>query len=207
MKKLCISVVLLILIVGLYQASKDVCGRRETANIVLPPVEVEIVDEPVEIETIVETPTEDEPIEVESVEVIEPSKPVEDEVEEVNEIIEPTEPIEQIETKTSLGTFVLTAYCSCQQCCGQYALNRPLDGNGNPIVYTASGAIAQSGLTVAVDPTVIPYGSKVEINGHTYIAQDTGGAIKSNRIDVYFSDHAEALKFGRREAEVFLVKE
>lgn len=105
---------------------------------------------------------------------------------------------------TSLGTFKLTAYCSCSKCCGQYALNRPKDENGNPIVYTASGARAEAGATIAVDPRVIPYGTKVQINGHTYIAQDTGGAIKGNRIDVYFDDHQEAWNFGTQKAEVFV---
>lgn len=104
----------------------------------------------------------------------------------------------------SLGTYTLTAYCSCQTCCDQYALNRPRDENGNPIVYTASGAIAQAGTTIAVDPSIIPYGSKVKINEHIYIAQDTGGAINGNRVDVYFNDHQEALQFGLQTAEVFL---
>ena len=105
---------------------------------------------------------------------------------------------------TSLGTFNLTAYCPCSKCCGQHALNRPKDENGNPIVYTASGARAEAGVTIAVDPRVIPYGTKVQINGHTYIAQDTGGAIKGNRIDVYFDDHQEAWNFGTQKAEVFV---
>ena len=113
--------------------------------------------------------------------------------------------IENVETKTSLGTFKLTAYCSCEKCCGYWATVRPLDENGNPIVYTASGAVAQSNYTIAVDPSVISYGSEVEINGHTYVAQDTGGAIKGNRIDVYFDNHNDALEFGVKNAEVFLL--
>lgn len=107
----------------------------------------------------------------------------------------------------SLGTYKLTAYCSCYKCCGQYALNRPIDENGNPIVYTSIGAIAKAGTTIAVDPRVIPYGSEVKINDHIYIAQDTGGAIKGNRIDVYFDDHQDALQFGVQWAEVFLQTE
>ena len=116
-----------------------------------------------------------------------------------------TEPPEEEDNGwTSLGTFKLTAYCSCSKCCGQYAYNRPKDENGNPIVYTASGARAEAGVTIAVDPRVIPYGTKVQITGHTYIAQDTGGAIKGNRIDVYFDDHQEAWNFGTQNAEVFV---
>lgn len=104
----------------------------------------------------------------------------------------------------SLGYFILTAYCSCPECCGEYAYSRPLDEYGNPIVYTASGAVASAGTTIAVDPSVIPYGTSVIIDGHTYIAQDTGGAIVGNRIDVYFDNHEDAWNFGYQEAEVFV---
>lgn len=105
----------------------------------------------------------------------------------------------------SLGEFKLTAYCSCERCCGVYALNRPLDENGNEIVTGSIGERLVAGVSIAVDPKVIPYGSKVIINGNTYIAQDTGGSIKGNRIDVYHNDHQEALNFGVRYAEVFIV--
>ncbi len=123
--------------------------------------------------------------------------------------IETTEPpeTEPVETWQSLGTYTLTAYCPCEQCCGIYGANRPTDENGNPIVYTSIGAVAKAGTTIAVDPSVIPYGSSVEINGHVYIAQDTGGAMNGNRIDIYFDDHQEALNFGRQTAEVFLKTE
>lgn len=118
---------------------------------------------------------------------------------------EETEPPTQpAEVWSSLGTYTLTAYCSCQTCCGQYALNRPLDESGNPIVYTSIGAIAKAGVTIAVDPRVIPYGSEVKINDHVYIAQDTGGAITGARIDIYFDDHQKALEFGLQTAEVFI---
>ena len=122
------------------------------------------------------------------------------------EITTETEPtaIEPTKEWQSLGTYTLTAYCSCQTCCGQYALNRPIDKNGNPIVYTSIGAVAKAGVTIAVDPSVIPYGTEVRINDHIYIAQDTGGAIEGNRIDVYFDDHQAALQFGRQDFEVFI---
>ena len=137
-------------------------------------------------------------------------------------VTETTEPIEETEPPTiateppteppsepsgtwqSLGTFSLTAYCPCVKCCGQWALNRPTDANGNPIVYTASGALAISGTTIAVDPRIIPYGSTVKINDHIYIAQDAGGGINGSRIDVYFADHEAACRFGLQTAEVFV---
>lgn len=92
-------------------------------------------------------------------------------------------------------TFTVTAYCACYDCCGKNE-NNPHYG------VTATGTKATAGRTVAVDPTVIPYGSTVIIDGHSYIAEDTGGAVKGKRIDIYFDNHDEALKFGRRELEV-----
>lgn len=96
-----------------------------------------------------------------------------------------------------LGEFALTAYCPCEECCGKWALNRP-DG----IVYTASGVVAKEGVTVAVDPDVIPLGTEVYIVGRGwYTAQDTGN-FAGNVIDIYFDDHATACEFGRQNAVV-----
>lgn len=107
-------------------------------------------------------------------------------------------------TKKSLGVFKLTAYCSCVGCCEEYALNRPVDENGEAVVYTASGNRAVQGVTVAVDPSVIPYGTELEINGNKYVAHDCGGDIKESRIDVYFESHTDAWNFGTQYAEVFV---
>ncbi len=52
------------------------------------------------------------------------------------------------------------------------------------------------GRTIAVDPSVIPYGTQVIINGHIFTAEDCGGAIKGNRIDIYVSDHDRANALG-----------
>lgn len=102
------------------------------------------------------------------------------------------EPIEEAEPELEeLGTFKLTAYCACPKCCGEWA-----DG----ITYT--GTVATEGRTVAVDPKVIPLGSTVYIDGVPYIAEDIGGAIKENRIDIFFSSHEAALQFGVQHADV-----
>jgi 3D (Asp-Asp-Asp) domain-containing protein len=93
--------------------------------------------------------------------------------------------------------FTATAYCSCYVCCGKWALNRP-----NGVVYTKSGAVAVQGRTVAVDPRVIPLGTKIDIDGRVYIAQDVGGNIRGKHVDIYFSEHADAFKFGRRAVTV-----
>ena len=104
----------------------------------------------------------------------------------------------------SLGEFKLTAYCSCERCCGQWALNRPVDEEGHQIVIGASGEQLIEGVSIAVDEEIIPYGTTVVINGREYIAHDCGGAIKENRIDVYMASHEAALEFGVQYAEVFM---
>lgn len=129
---------------------------------------------------------------------------------QINNIIVETETdkgvdANQVIKPVSLGNFKLTAYCSCSLCCGKWALNRPVDENGNEVVYGSIGERLSEGYSIAVDPSVIAYNSKVIINDKVYEAQDCGGAIKGNRIDVYFSSHEDALEFGVKYAEVFLM--
>ena len=76
---------------------------------------------------------------------------------------------------------------------------------------TAMGTRARVG-AVAVDPKVIPLGSKLYIESMdgfpTYgyaTAEDTGGAIKGNRIDLFYSTNSQALKFGRRNVKVYVL--
>lgn len=95
--------------------------------------------------------------------------------------------------KQSLGRFKITHYCSCFYCTGSWGGS-----------HTASGTVPTAGRTIAVDPSVIPLGSQVIINGHVYTAEDTGGAIKGNKIDIYVNDHATALAYGVYYAEVYL---
>jgi len=91
--------------------------------------------------------------------------------------------------------FEATAYCACSKCCGKWA-----DG------ITASGTKATAKRTIAVDSNLIPLGSKVEIEGlGTYIAEDTGSAIKGKIIDIYFDTHEEALKFGRQKVNIRII--
>ena len=84
--------------------------------------------------------------------------------------------------------FEATAYC--------YTGNR-----------TATGTWPSRG-TIAVDPEVIPLGSKLYVEGYGEgIAEDTGGAIKGEIIDLYMEDRNEALSWGRRQVEVRIIGE
>lgn len=92
-----------------------------------------------------------------------------------------------------IGYFKITVYCACSICCGKYAANRPVDANGNVIVKGAAGRVLVPHYSIAVDPKVIPLGKTVTFNGKTYRADDTGGKVKGNVIDIYSgTDHAEA---------------
>ena len=106
----------------------------------------------------------------------------------------------------SLGIFTVTAYCSCEKCCGEWANKRPLDENGNPIVYGASGEQLIADYSIAVDLDLIPYGETIYINDMPYVAHDRGSAIKGKRIDIYMSSHEKALQWGRQTLEVFKIQ-
>lgn len=70
---------------------------------------------------------------------------------------------------------------------------------------TATGKNPAVGM-VAVDPSVIPLGSKMYIEGYGYAwAADTGGAIRGNKIDVFLEEYSQCVKWGRRTVKVYLM--
>lgn len=80
----------------------------------------------------------------------------------------------------------------------------PSAGRKNPTFRTRTGTRAEYGV-IAVDPRVIPLGTLMYVEGYGFgIAEDTGGAIKGNIIDVCFDKRAEALKWGRRKVTVHI---
>lgn len=103
---------------------------------------------------------------------------------------------------TSLGTFTVSHYCPCHICTSKY----PSDPEYG---ITATGHAAIAYRTVAVDPTVIPYGTVLYLDYgdgslHEVIADDCGGDIKGHRIDLYAGEHNEALRLGKRTATVYV---
>lgn len=93
--------------------------------------------------------------------------------------------------------FVATAYCACEKCCGEWAINRK-----GPVVGSTGMELIPK-YSIAVDPNIIPYGSiLVDSIGNEYRADDCGGAIKGNHIDIYFSSHEEALNYCRQTIEL-----
>lgn len=100
---------------------------------------------------------------------------------------------------SSLGTFKITFYCPCRKCSGKYGH------------HTSSGAYATEGRTIAVDTRVIPYGTKVYIEGFgEFIAEDTGGKwVRGNHIDIFLEDHLTCLDdaHGKKYREVYVINE
>lgn len=98
--------------------------------------------------------------------------------------------------------FKVTAYCSCEKCCGVWANNRP-EGK----VYGAAGKELIAGYSVAVDRDLYEFGTKfVDKDGNEYEAADVGGAVKGNHLDLYMSDHQEALNWGVKTLELAVIE-
>lgn len=101
---------------------------------------------------------------------------------------------------TRLDSVTVTHYCTCSACCGKS------DG------ITASGRKATPGVSVAVDPSIIPLGSDVLVDYgdgelHYMRADDTGSAVKGNHIDLCMESHEAAIQAGVRSATVYFIEE
>ena len=95
-----------------------------------------------------------------------------------------------------IGECKITAYC-----CEPYA---HICGTGDGL--TATGIPVTPGIA-AVDPSVIPLGSTLIIDGQRYLAADVGGAVKGLSVDIAVATHQEAVEFGVQSAPVWIVKE
>ncbi|MCI3986735.1 ubiquitin-like domain-containing protein [Bacillus vallismortis] len=95
------------------------------------------------------------------------------------------------ESTGKVMTVSSTAYtASCSGCSGHTATGVNLKNNPNAKV-------------IAVDPNVIPLGTKVHVEGYGYaIAADTGSAIKGNKIDVFFPEKSSAYRWGNKTVKI-----
>lgn len=89
-----------------------------------------------------------------------------------------------------LGTFTVRAYTHYQ----------------HPPNKTATGTLPRAGRTVAVDPRVIPLGSRIHVEGiGELVAEDTGAKIKGRSLDLFLPSVTECVRFGRRQRDVYLI--
>lgn len=93
-----------------------------------------------------------------------------------------------------IGTFLLTGYDDCYLCQEEF------------VGTTALGVPPRENHTIAVDPKIIPLGSHVLINDIEYVAEDVGGGVKQNHIDIFVGSHAETFSdYCNGYAEVYLI--
>lgn len=110
------------------------------------------------------------------------------------ELVKAEEPIKTNYPKRNVGIFELSFYTPTE-------LGKPYEK-----LHTATNTRPKEGRTIAVDRNVIPMGSTVYIEGFGYyIAEDTGGAIRGNKIDIFMMDYKKAIKMGRPKAKVWIL--
>lgn len=103
--------------------------------------------------------------------------------------------------------FDITAYCP-GSCCNSAVVSengivRQVDWSGRVAAgdFSIKELMSRGVNIAAVDPAVIPYGSIIEFGGRSYIALDTGSAIRGRRIDILLPEHGETVDFGVRRGE------
>ncbi|WP_042455760.1 3D domain-containing protein [Neobacillus dielmonensis] len=147
----------------------------------------EATEQPVE-KVVSETPSE-------LPEVANTELKVDEQVPSEDEINTSTETSETADTNTAKElTVTATAYtASCEGCSGITATGVNIKSDPNQKV-------------IAVDPKVIPLGTKVYVEGYgEAVAADTGGAIKGNRIDVFIPEEQDAMDWGRKEVKLQII--
>ena len=165
-----------------YHNGKQVGKKFIEENVITNPVNKVVKEgtkEEIKVEEVKEVKKEEEPKIIEEPVKEETTK----EVEQVKETSESSE-------VSNLGTHMVvesTSYCQGS--------------------VTATGTQARWGV-IAVDPNVIPFGTKVYIPqfDKVFIAEDTGGAIKGNKIDIFMENSDDAINWGRRNIDIYILK-
>ncbi|MBN1674225.1 MAG: 3D domain-containing protein [Kiritimatiellae bacterium] len=106
---------------------------------------------------------------------------------------------------------LVTGYCRCGKCCGwrrnwygrPVHSEGPLKGKPKRVEITASGRRAWAGVTIAADTRLYPFGTILYVPGWGYgRVEDVGRDIKGHHIDLYFSTHRRALRWGKKRLRV-----
>ncbi|GAA0356094.1 resuscitation-promoting factor [Alkalibacterium iburiense] len=167
----------------------------EDTSIISVKNEEDIVSYDVSTDEVTETET---PAEVVEAQEEEETQEAETTVETSEPEAETTPPAETAETETNQSNgYTLTVEATA------YSRNQPSLSN-----FTFTGIdLRENSRVIAVDPNVIPLGSTIYVPGYgEYVAGDTGGAIKGNRIDLHMEDLQAAIQFGRRTLEIQVVE-
>ncbi len=115
-----------------------------------------------------------------------------------NDLIEETKQYEMIDSQKIIG--IKKRYMQ-----GKHMKVGATAYYGDPLTYI--GTVPQVGRTIAVDPTVIPYGTKVYIPqfDKVFIAEDCGSAIKGNRIDIFMNTYNECMEWGFKDIDIYIL--
>ena len=98
-------------------------------------------------------------------------------------------------TRLSQGKAIwITAYCKCPLCCGRWS----------KYGRTASGTIPTPNHTAACN--FLSFGTRIRVGERIYTVEDRLAKRFSDRIDIYFNSHKEALKFGKQQLKVTIIK-
>jgi 3D (Asp-Asp-Asp) domain-containing protein/LysM repeat protein len=168
-----------------------------TTDLIKPGLNLDIYDNKKEIgvqkqvKSAVGTPISTKAV-AESKVTIQETKPPAPKVNTVKKVNNKPVPVKKANNKVI--TVKATAYtASCKGCSGVTRTGVDLKSNPHSKV-------------ISVDPTVIPLGSKVYVEGYGYAtAADTGGAIKGNRIDVFIPSQSNAIQFGAKQLKVTIL--
>ena len=125
--------------------------------------------------------------------------------------------VQTIKVQEETRELRVTGYCNCGKCCGWrnkwFFFGEPvysygkMKGSPKKVGLTALGKVAAKG-TIAADPSVFPFGTKMTIPGYgPGIVQDIGGSVKGTHIDIWFSSHKEAMAWGTRKVKVKVVRD
>ncbi len=123
----------------------------------------------------------------------------------------------RVEERGEEVTMVVTAYCACGKCCAwkrsiwscwlvPVHSSGPFKGKRKKVGITADGTRAKKGV-IAADISKYPYGTRMYVPGYGWgVVHDRGREIKGNHIDVFFEDHDDALRWGKQNLTVTVIR-